>query len=166
MTPEALLSHLICMRDRVAQCIDWALSSEDQTPASSEVAVHSKAQSSGDKPGKDITIRYNSHGWPLDFRPPGSPAGTWPHVVWWHSASCSLLHAAAVPTAPQAWAANTHRALGLTQNLKQISSQACWSVTGSANWRDCSDSSGQHLRTVQAYTSTMQQCGRVCRCIV
>lgn len=37
-----------------------------------------------------VEIQYDEEGWPLTFRPAGSPAGTWPRVPWWHSAPSSL----------------------------------------------------------------------------
>lgn len=35
-----------------------------------------------------VDIKYDADGWPLTFRPAGSPAGTWPHTPWWHSVLC------------------------------------------------------------------------------
>lgn len=33
-----------------------------------------------------VVIEYDAHGWPLTFRAPGSPAGSFPHCSWWHCA--------------------------------------------------------------------------------
>lgn len=38
-----------------------------------------------------VVITYDASGWPLTFRPPGSPAGTFPHCSWWHCASLPAL---------------------------------------------------------------------------
>ena len=38
-----------------------------------------------------VDIKYDADGWPLTFRPAGSPAGTWPHTPWWHSTSHHVL---------------------------------------------------------------------------
>lgn len=34
-----------------------------------------------------VVITYDASGWPLTFRSPGSPAGTFPHCTWWHCTS-------------------------------------------------------------------------------
>jgi hypothetical protein len=68
----------------VAGC-EWLASHRDGQEASEKTIVRS-ASSKHLNDAKAVKVKYNVNGWPLNFRPAGSPAGVWPHTSWWHCA--------------------------------------------------------------------------------
>jgi hypothetical protein len=75
------------IRTRVADLCGWYRQQDEREAANAEISGSSHGEK--DEPNtsaSSVKINYNSDGWPLSFRPAGSPAGTWPHTPWWHCA--------------------------------------------------------------------------------